>query len=423
MSQSRRGAAWTVLAVLALTNLASYAARNSLFNLYDDLRAKFGLHDAKLGLLTTAFLIPHALATLPFGWAGDRYDRRYVIAVGMAIASIAGAAGAFATTVPELVISRAFVGLGTAAVVPVANSILGQMFDGPGKASRMAIFNLGLLFGGAAGFVIGGALGFPVVVVAMGVPGLALALAMLALPVPPHPGHQTASAPAGASGYFTSVGRTFIAEARELLEIRTLRWIILSTIAMAFAAGGFNAWLIDFLEQDKLMSKAAATNLVTIGLTGAFAGVVAGARIADVMRRRNIAGRLWTMTLGMALTIPSGILCIELSPGPALYIAGIATFFFSFWYHAPMAVTVDDLAPPSRVVAAQGLVIFTMHILGTAPSSWITGAVSEAYSAHTAIWVPTSALGFAVVFMAMATRTFAADHARAKAGEPAPASL
>ncbi|MEO7733780.1 MAG: hypothetical protein ABIY55_22640, partial [Kofleriaceae bacterium] len=102
------------------------------------------------------------------------------------------------------------------------------------------------------------------------------------------------------------------------------------------------------------------------------------------------------------------------------YAAGVATLFFISWYHAPMAASVDDLAPHGRHVAAQGLVIFTMHMFGTAPSSWVVGEVSKHASLHTAMWVPTVALGVAASCMAMATRSFAADHARARASEPAP---
>ena len=86
----------TILGALALTNLVAYAMRNELFSVYPDLRERFGLHDAKLGLLTTIFLVPHALATLPFGWAGDRFDRRRVIAGGMLLASAASALGGLA---------------------------------------------------------------------------------------------------------------------------------------------------------------------------------------------------------------------------------------------------------------------------------------------------------------------------------------
>ena len=408
-----RGGA-TVLGVLAATNLVAYAARNGLFTVYPDLRARFGLHDARLGLLTTAFLVPHALATLPFGWAGDRFDRRRVIALGMLLASVAGAAGAMATTTAELVVSRALVGVGAAAVVPLANSIIGQLYEGPRKASRMAIFNLGVLLGGVVGFGAGLALGFPGVVVALAIPGTLLALWILLLPVP-HELPRGSDAGAGIAGY---VG-AFVREARELLAIRTLRWLIASTTAMAFAAGGYNAWLIDFLERDKHMSQGDATELLSVAMVGAVAGILAGGRISDQLQRRWAAGRLWTIVLGMVLATPCAIAAIELPPGAPLYVAGVATMFFMFWYHAPIAVSVDDLAPAGRSVAAQGLVIFTMHLVGTAPSSWVLGEVSDRTSIYTAMWVPTVLLVVAAVCMAIATPSFARDRraSRRRAGD------
>jgi len=407
----------TILGALALTNLVAYAMRNELFSVYPDLRARFGLHDAKLGLLTTIFLVPHALATLPFGWAGDRFDRRRVIAGGMLLASAASALGGLAGSVVTFSISRGFVGLGTAAVVPVANSILGQLYEGPAKASRMAIFNLGLLFGGAAGFLAGGALGFPAVVVVLAVPGLTLAVCILLLPAPRHPG-QLPGSRHSRPGYFSGLARGFAREARDLLRIRTLRWLMVSTTAMAFAAGGYNAWLVDFLERDKGMPKQDATNLLVTTMFGAIAGILVGGRLADRLRRRMPAGRLVVIIAGMACTLPCAIAAIEMPPGNGLYAAGIATMFFISWYHAPMAVSVDDLAPPARVVAAQGLVIFTMHLLGTAPSSWVVGLVSEKTSLYTAMWVPTAALVVAALAMVMAIPRFAGDHARARSGVP-----
>jgi len=96
-----------ILTILALTNLVSYAARNALFAVYPDLHAQFGIDDAQIGLLQTVFMIPHAAATLPFGSAGDRYDRRRVIMLGMALASVAGAAGALGHSYSGLAVSRA----------------------------------------------------------------------------------------------------------------------------------------------------------------------------------------------------------------------------------------------------------------------------------------------------------------------------
>jgi predicted MFS family arabinose efflux permease len=410
VKQSARNAA--ILASLALANMIAYAARNELFSAFEDLRQRFQLHDGKLGALATAFILPHAIATLLFGWAGDRWDRRRVIAVGMIVGSLGGAAGAFATTTWTLAASRAAIGFGTAAVVPVANSILAQIYAGPHKASRMAIFNLGLLVGGVVGLGAGAAFGFPSVVVVLAAPGIAIALVILVLPVPRQP---------GAEASFSQISAGFFASAKQLIKIRTLRWLMISASSMAFAAGGYNVWLIDFLQRDKGMSKAAATKLLSVAFIGAVAGIVTGARLADALKNKLATGRLFVIVAGMSLSLPAAMASIVLPPGVGLYVTGWLTLFFMSWYHAPIAVSVDDLAPPAQSAAAQGLVIFTMHLVGTAPSSWILGLVSDSWSLYTAMWVPTVAIVLAALAMLAATRTFSTDVA--KRGEPARASL
>ncbi|MCX5747929.1 MAG: MFS transporter [Proteobacteria bacterium] len=401
-----------ILAILALTNLASYASRNALFAVYPTLRVKYGMDNADLGLMTTMFMLPHAAATTVFGWAGDRFDRRRVIAAGMVVASLAGVLGALAPTMETLAVTRGLVGLGTAAVVPVANSILGQVFDGPRKASRLSIFNLGLFLGGVAGFAFGTLLGFPLVVIAIGIPGLALAVAILGLDDVVRVGGRR-------EGRFRAFASELFADWRILLRITTLRWIIVSTISMAFAAGAYNAWLKDFLtlpiaKHGKGMTEGHANMLLMTALVGGLSGILLGARISDRLSRTRATGRLWTIVIGMSCTVPAATAAILLPDSPWLYVAGILTLFFISWYHAPMAAAVDDLAPVGMAVAAQGLVISAMHILGTAPSSWVVGRVSVATNLQTALWVPTVALAVAALAMALATRTFAADRDRAK---------
>ena len=156
-----------------------------------------------------------------------------------------------------------------------------------------------------------------------------------------------------------------------------------------------------------------------------------------------MAGRLWTIFLGMTLAIPTTIACLEIQAvasfdlhsvrgitylagdgvSPLYYVAGTANFFFFSWYHAPMAATVDDLAPSDKVVAAQGLVIFTMHLFGTSSSSYVVGVVSDRSSLYEAMWVPAAALVIAALAALVATRSFAGDHLRARSGDTPGRSL
>jgi sugar phosphate permease len=212
------------------------------------------------------------------------------------------------------------------------------------------------------------------------------------------------------------MARTFANDARVLLRIPTLRWVVASAIAMAFAAGGYNAWLKEFLVRDKHMSEAAAGGLLGTALFGGLAGIIVGARVADRLARRAAAGRLWTIVIGMATTVPCVAVAIEASPGLVLSAASVATMFFISWYHAPMAATVDDLAPPGFTAAAQGLVIFAMHMLGTAPSSWVVGEIAELSSPpslYVAMWALTGPVVVAALCMAAATRTFERDRGKA----------
>jgi MFS transporter, Spinster family, sphingosine-1-phosphate transporter len=196
---------------------------------------------------------------------------------------------------------------------------------------------------------------------------------------------------------------------------------------MAFAAGGFGSWLQEFLVREKGMTKEAASSLLALALVGGLSGILAGARISDRLSARVAAGRMWTIVVGMAMTAPCAAAAILVPDGGLLYAIGVLTLFFISWYHAPMAATVDDLAPRRLAVSAQGLVIFTMHMLGTAPSSWIVGVISKESSIGVALWVPTGALLVAAACMAIATTSYATDRARAKAevahGMTPPASL
>ncbi|HVV82271.1 MAG TPA: MFS transporter [Kofleriaceae bacterium] len=401
-----------VLTLFAMANLLSYASRTAPFAVYDDLRARFGLFtiahlhplwttrldEADLGLLGTIFMLPHALATLPLGWFGDRLDRRKVIAAGAVLWSAAGVVGALAPTYAGVLVSRALVGLGTAAVVPPANAVLGELYAGKHKAFALAVFNLGLFLGGMVGFGLGAALGDRWGWIAIALPGFVLAAALLAIHVPQ-------GVAAGASW------RVLAADAWAVVRIRTIRRLMTATTVMAFAAGGMTAWMIQFLQDDKGMTKARATTVFGACALAGLAGVIAGGRVGDRLRRRWAWGRPGAMALGMACGAPCLAAAMLLPDGIPLYAASAAALFFTTWYHGPMASSIDDVAPPALAATAQAVALFMTHLVGTAPSSWVLGQVYHLVGARTAMAVAIAAVALAALLVTRAFGSVAADAA------------
>jgi predicted MFS family arabinose efflux permease len=275
-------------------------------------------------------------------------------------------------------------------------------FDaGSKKAFALAIFNLGLFLGGVVGFGVGASLGFPVGWIVIAAPAVVVAVVLLSIELP--------------RGEAASRSWTQLRDdAAIVLRIPTIRRLMVATTVMAFAAGGMQAWLLDFLEQDKAMSKAAATTLLGVCMVGGLAGVVAGGRVADLLRRGRVWGRPAAIALGMVLTVPCATVCVLAPDGPVLWAASLGTMFFISWYHGPMAASVDDVAPAPLAATAQAVVISCMHLFGSAPSSRVIGEIYEQWGKREAMLVATAAVAIAALLTARAFSTFGSDDAAAE---------
>src|SRR5688572_23088689 len=91
-----RAAGVRTAALLTIINFVNYLDRMVIVTMYDDLRRVFHLSNGQLGALSAGFYVVHSLATVPFGWASDRYDRRRVIAAGVIAWSAATLGSAYA---------------------------------------------------------------------------------------------------------------------------------------------------------------------------------------------------------------------------------------------------------------------------------------------------------------------------------------
>lgn len=185
-----------------LLNIVNYLDRNITSGVLPLLKEHFHATDIALGALGTAFMLSYSVTALPFGIWSDRWKPNKVAAIGVAVWSVATMLSAFAWSMSSLFAFRALVGVGEAAYVATASTILSGHFPKKNRRSFiLGLFNLGMPIGGAAGVVLGGMVGvsagWQTAFALVGLPGLFLAILTWRLQLEPQAGSMAASGKAG----------------------------------------------------------------------------------------------------------------------------------------------------------------------------------------------------------------------------------
>src|SRR6202022_2439470 len=167
-------------------------------------RSELHLSDTQLGFVGTGFIIVYTLTSPLFGRLGDRRARPPLIAVGVAVWSIATAMAGFARGFLSLFSARSAVGVGEAAYGTIAPAVLADTFPLNRRGRVLSIFFCAIPVGSAAGYVLGGFVnqhyGWRAAFWIAGAPGLLLALLVLFVRDPPRGIHDEAPTNASKAG-------------------------------------------------------------------------------------------------------------------------------------------------------------------------------------------------------------------------------
>lgn len=143
---------WVVLGMLLCIYIFSYADRYLITGLVGPLKAEFGLGDGMMGLLMgPAFVLLYVLLGVPFARWADRGSRIRIIALGCLLWSGATAATGLANGPVGLTLARIGVGIGEAAFVAPAYSVLSDYFRPERRGMAFAVLGLATYIGQIAG--------------------------------------------------------------------------------------------------------------------------------------------------------------------------------------------------------------------------------------------------------------------------------
>jgi MFS family permease len=298
--------------ILGLVVMVDQIDQNIVRGVVDQIKADFGVNDAAIGLLLSAFVLVNGLVTVPAGYLADRWNRTRTIGHTVLGWSVITMITAAAQTFGQLLGLRAMLGFGQAITEPSAASLLsdyyptsqrGRVFSNQ-QVMGFVGFGLGIAIGGA----VGEALGWRAAFLVVGPPSIAIGLLAYTLREPsrghgdrlhagietdPHATEKVELFEHGFKQFIVDMARGLRDDFRTIWAITTLRYALCGVSALMFTVAGIGAWLPQFHERFSGMTQKQATSAVgALIIFGGIPGVLLGGRIADRFATRVRGARV-----------------------------------------------------------------------------------------------------------------------------------
>jgi MFS family permease len=375
-----RAYAWVVFALTVGLLLSDYMSRQVLNAVFPMLKAAWNLSDTRLGSLSSVVALMVGVLTFPLSVLADRWGRVKSIVLMASLWSLATLGCALSTNYNEMLLARAFVGIGEAAYGSVGIAVVLSIFPARLRATLTAAFMAGGAFGSVLGMALGGAvaahLGWRAAFGAMAALGIMLVVfyrfaiteKRLAPLQPANAGRQTQGA---------GVRMSFRALMKGLFSTKSVVCAYIGSGIHLLVPAAVWAWMPSFLNRYYGMpaGKAAMSAAVFV-LATAFGMVVCG-NLTDRLSK-HARERTWSTAVAFCL-ICFVLLTIgfRMPAGPAQLIVIGAGMFFCAGATGPSGAMVANLTPPSIHASAFATLTLANNLLGLAPAAVLTGIVAD----------------------------------------------
>ncbi|OQR66258.1 protein spinster1-like [Tropilaelaps mercedesae] len=323
-----------------------------------------------------------------FGYLGDRYSRKILMAGGVLFWSITTLLGSWPPKDFYVFLAlRGFVGVGEASYSTIAPTIIGDMFPEEKRTVALGVFYYAIPIGSGLGYMLGsnvaeltGEWYWALRVT----PILGAAATLLILFILREP-------PRGEADGGVHISSTSIAEdIMDLAGNMSFIWSTLGFTAATFALGAMSWWAPDFMERAERLRtghvNSGKINLIFGAITcvGGAVGITLAVYLSNVLRPRYSRIDPAICAGGLIVGVPfimAAVLLASSVPG-----ATWVFFFFGLtllslnWSVVPDMVLYTVL--PTRRGTASAIQILISHMLGDAASPYIVGAIADSRSTN-----------------------------------------
>jgi len=380
-------------ALLFFANLIGYLDRSILTLLVQGVKASLRLSDGEMGLMLGAgFVLTFSLAGLLIGRLVDRVNRRNLLILAIAIWSLSAAAGGLSRDGVQLFVTRMGVGVGEAALFPIAVSLIADYFEPARRGKPYGLFTTGVYAGGGLSLILAGAVlpwatstsarlaaeghliePWRIVLFLMLLPGV-VGCGLLATMKEPARRHaaagETALRNAGFADWWARAG------------VFLPHHLFMSLVTLAMVA--ITAWMpAVFIREHAMATRSVGLMFGTvIAVTGVASAALAGL-LADRSSRRNGAAGPLVMAMVCVAVGVAGFVILFFARTPLALLAGTVVAF------SPLSmsliagiIAMSDLSPArSRGQITSVYFLFT-GVLGTAGGPALVGYLSDLSGGH-----------------------------------------
>ena len=380
VSSSNALGRWYIVAVLTIVYTFNFIDRQIISVLQEPMRAELNLSDTQLGLLQgLTFALFYVTMGIPLARWADLGVRRNVVALAVGTWSVMTAFCGVAENFVHLLLARIGVGIGEAGGSPPSHSIISDLFPPGRRAFPLAVYSTGITFGVFVAYVFGAWVsdnfGWRIVFVAIGVPGVLLALLVrFTVTEPPRGQYDGADGDRAPPPMLTVI--------KQLFGSRTFVHLSLAAAMHAFVGYGVAAFLVSHyvrsfgIPTDEISRVALPLGFI-IGL-GGMVGNFAGGFISDRLSSRDPRWAMWITAIANVMTVPFAAIAIlsrDFYFSLAMYVIPLT---FAYIYLGPTLATTHALVQPRMRAMASAVLFFIVNLIGLGLGPTLVGAISDA---------------------------------------------
>uniref|UniRef100_A0A1Y1LFH6 Major facilitator superfamily (MFS) profile domain-containing protein n=1 Tax=Photinus pyralis TaxID=7054 RepID=A0A1Y1LFH6_PHOPY len=376
---------WITVTILCFINLINYMDRFTLAGILTQIQDYYKITDSDGGLLQTAFILSYMIFAPIFGYLGDRYSRRAIMAFGVFLWSLTTFVGSFMDNFTWFVLFRALVGIGEASYSTIAPTIISDLFVKDVRSKMLAFFYFAIPVGSGLGYIVGsetakalGAWQWGLRVTPI-LGAVAVVLIMFVLKDPDRGESE------GAHHLCTT---SWVEDIKDILKNPSFMLSTLGFTCVAFIAGALAWWGPKFIylgiklqpgnEDVQLSDLSFPFGGITI-LAG-ICGLTIGCFLSQWLIKRYPRVDPIICGAGLLCSAPFLVGCAITAPKNS-HACFVLLFFGQVALNLNWAIVGDILlyvVVPTRRSSAEGFQLLVSHALGDAGSPYFIGIISDA---------------------------------------------